>query len=297
MSEHEQQSNDHYHTNQYVRNLQKEYYQQNNTNTRCQMPVYCDTNYPIIQKSNKSKYIWSSVKWVGGFFLIYITTLVFIVFAVAFIYGMILALVNHPISIVTQVFDNKNFIEAIISITALILMFIYISYILLYKQCIKVEKIYKKPEINTLITSSGLTFLISLGVRLLAIFPLYFLMMLMRNYLSIDEILNAISIEKQNYLPSIISSVLCAPIYEEIVFRYGLQKNLDKIYPKSSVLLTSIIFSAAHLNPASFVPILIMSLYMGYIYKKTDNLLYPTAIHMVFNITAIIAQYIISVLF
>lgn len=297
MHEQKYQSNNRCHTTQYVCNEQRRYCQQNNANTRNQTPVHCGTNYSIIQKSNKSKHIWSSVKWVGGFFLAYITTLVFIVFVVAFIYGIILALVNHPFSIVTQIFDNKNFIEAIIAITALILMFIYISYILLYKQCIKGEEIYKKPEINTLITSSGLTFLISLLIRLLAIFLVYFLIVSMKNYLSTEEILNAIPIEKPNYLPSIISSVLCAPIYEEIVFRYGLQKNLDKIYPKSSVLLTSIVFSAAHLNPTSFVPILIMSLYMGYIYKKTDNLLYPTAIHMVFNITAIIAQYIISVLF
>ncbi len=274
--------------------------QEQNINNRNYVEKYYENKKENIQ--NNSDSLIHALLWCGGFFAYYMIIVLLVTVIIFSLIGITMGLNGIATEQIFTYLDNDfdGIINVIIAISALLLLFSYVSYVLLYKQYMKGEKIYKKPEADSLAKSTCLTFLVSFFVRFVGICGVYILISLMKKYMTVEDINNInniVSTERMSLTVSTISSVLCAPIYEEIVFRYGAQKNLDKIYPKASVILTSFIFAAMHLNISSFVPIMILSVYMGHLYKKTDNLLYPTLIHMAFNITGVLAQYTISVLF
>ena len=78
-------------------------------------------------------------------------------------------------------------------------------------------------------------------------------------------------------------------IIEEFFFRGVIQKGLcNKYGPKIGILSTSIFFSLIHLNPITFPALLILALVGGYIYYKTNNLIYPILMHFFNNLLFIL---------
>ncbi len=79
-------------------------------------------------------------------------------------------------------------------------------------------------------------------------------------------------------------------IAEEIVFRGIVQKSLIARYgPISGIGLTALIFAAMHLNPWSFVPLLIAGAFFGYAAYRTGTLWASSLAHFGNNLIAIIA--------
>jgi len=54
-------------------------------------------------------------------------------------------------------------------------------------------------------------------------------------------------------------------------------------YPKLAWWATSIVFAAIHLNLTIFLPLLLLSLLLVWLYEQTDNLLAPLTAHALFN--------------
>ncbi len=76
---------------------------------------------------------------------------------------------------------------------------------------------------------------------------------------------------------------------EELLFRGLIQKNLCVKYGNTKgVLITAILFSIIHFNPSAVISILIVSLMFGYIYLKTDNLVYSIILHFCNNFINVI---------
>jgi len=82
---------------------------------------------------------------------------------------------------------------------------------------------------------------------------------------------------------------LVGPICEEVVFRGFLHQALRKrlkILP--GILLSSAIFSFAHLNPLAFIPILLVGIVLAYVFERTHSLVPCIAIHVLNNGVALL---------
>lgn len=86
-----------------------------------------------------------------------------------------------------------------------------------------------------------------------------------------------------------IMSCLFAPIFEEIIFRFGLYKKLNsKLNVFISILVTSIVFAVIHIyNVDGFIILLGISLIWHYSFYKTNNLIYPILLHFFHNLYAL----------
>lgn len=137
----------------------------------------------------------------------------------------------------------------------------------------------KKIDLNFLIRMITLSFVL----RILIEQTIYFL--------PIDKTISNIPMNFWTLVFEIITTCLFAPIFEEIIFRFGLYGYLNKKIKSKVIvmLLTSIIFSAIHFYGIDgFTILLIISLIWNYSYFKTDNLIYPIIMHLIHNIYAMI---------
>jgi uncharacterized protein len=80
-------------------------------------------------------------------------------------------------------------------------------------------------------------------------------------------------------------AVAVAPWAEEVLFRglfYPVLKQ--RVRPWVAVGATSVLFAVIHLNAMTFVPLLVFSLVLTWLYDSTENLLAPVTAHAVFNL-------------
>ena len=79
-------------------------------------------------------------------------------------------------------------------------------------------------------------------------------------------------------------AVLLAPLAEEILFRGIFYTAIKQVgLPRVALWGSSITFAVIHLSAAIFLPLVVLSLLLVWLYEKTDNLLAPITAHAVFN--------------
>ena len=86
-----------------------------------------------------------------------------------------------------------------------------------------------------------------------------------------------------------ITTCIFAPIFEEIIFRFGIYKKINKkLNIILTMIITSVIFAIIHFYNIDGSIILIgISLVWNYSFYKTDNLIYPILLHFFHNIYAL----------
>lgn len=109
---------------------------------------------------------------------------------------------------------------------------------------------------------------------------------------NLNNIINFTDMFKLSSLPlftQIISSGICGPIIEELIFR-GIIYNKLKTFNKSivAIILTSLIFSVVHLNIVECIYTFGVSFILIYLYEKYKTLKAPIIMHMSLNITIIL---------
>lgn len=84
-----------------------------------------------------------------------------------------------------------------------------------------------------------------------------------------------------NPVVMIITAVIMAPIFEEIIFRGIIQKGLINkgVKPWTAILFASIVFGLVHGNPWQFVGAVLLGTVLGLVYYKTKSLLLPMLLH------------------
>lgn len=86
-------------------------------------------------------------------------------------------------------------------------------------------------------------------------------------------------------IPSFISVVIIAPVFEEVLCRgiilEGLLKN--KLKPQHAILWSALIFAVMHLNPWQGVYAFIIGCLMGWVYYKTRSLWTTILVHFINN--------------
>lgn len=84
-----------------------------------------------------------------------------------------------------------------------------------------------------------------------------------------------------------ITTVLLAPLIEEIIFRLTLM-NKTLFHPWISILFSSFLFALIHVVSARdfifIIPYMAMGIPLGYSYYKTQNICYPIGIHLLQNL-------------
>ena len=90
-----------------------------------------------------------------------------------------------------------------------------------------------------------------------------------------------------------IAAAIVAPLVEEIFFRGFLFQGFRQRYGwVPALLLSSAIFSAAHLDPASLIPTFVLGLILSYVYHRTNSLWLGIIIHFLNNATATLLIYL-----
>ena len=122
------------------------------------------------------------------------------------------------------------------------------------------------------------------------IFALSFLSKFILNEYSEQEMV--IELKKniyKNFLTNFFVILIIAPIFEEIVFRGLFYKALKNFTPLiQASLISSIVFALIHKNILSFTILFTLSLFLTWIYERTNSILYPILAHSLFNLTTII---------
>lgn len=80
-----------------------------------------------------------------------------------------------------------------------------------------------------------------------------------------------------------IFTVLCAPVYEEYIFRKLIVDRTVKYGQGVAVLLSGLLFGLFHGNLNQFVYAFTLGLFFAFIYVKTGKLKYTIGIHMIVN--------------
>ncbi|KAL5813127.1 hypothetical protein ACOSQ3_028077 [Xanthoceras sorbifolium] len=77
---------------------------------------------------------------------------------------------------------------------------------------------------------------------------------------------------------------VCAPIWEEIVFRGFLLPSLTKYMPVwCSIFVSSVAFSLAHFNMQRMLPLVFLGMVMGAVFARSRNLLSSILLHSLWN--------------
>ncbi len=87
----------------------------------------------------------------------------------------------------------------------------------------------------------------------------------------------------------ILTTVLVAPLVEEMLFRGYLQKVLEESWEDitKAILVTSLFFALVHLNPYWIVQIYLMGLVLGYLAWRTNSIIPGIILHGLNNAFAV----------
>lgn len=77
--------------------------------------------------------------------------------------------------------------------------------------------------------------------------------------------------------------VLCAPVFEELIFRKLLIDRTVKYGEKTAILFSGIFFGLFHGNLNQFAYAFVLGIFFGFIYVKTGKILYTICMHMIVN--------------
>ena len=86
-----------------------------------------------------------------------------------------------------------------------------------------------------------------------------------------------------------------APLVEEIFFRGFLFQGFRARYGwVPGLLLSSVIFAIAHLDPASLIPTFILGCLLAYLYQRSNSVWPGVILHMLVNTVGLVSVYFIT---
>lgn len=95
------------------------------------------------------------------------------------------------------------------------------------------------------------------------------------------------TLENSPLLPTLLYVVIIGPLLEELIFRKTLISKLRPFGYKTSILVSSVLFGAYHLNLEQFFYAAFIGIIFGAIYYKSNNIVYTYVIHACFNLSSV----------
>lgn len=176
---------------------------------------------------------------------------------------------------------TEEYIEKLnIYINSKTLIIIFLSMIIFIPIFYKIYKKYKK-ENNFKFKNMFIPIAFGISISLIYNITLY----------NLNNLLNFTNIFELSKLPIIvqlISSGICGPILEELVFRgivYNKLKSFNK--PMTAIILTSLIFGLIHSNIINAIYAFGVSFILIYLYEKYKTIKAPILMHIFLNVTII----------
>lgn len=91
---------------------------------------------------------------------------------------------------------------------------------------------------------------------------------------------------------SLMAGALMPAVAEELLFRGLVQRSFEQwLRPAFAILLSAFLFAALHLRPVTFIPLLFLGLFLGYLVRRTGSVQPAILGHLIFNASAILALY------
>lgn len=96
------------------------------------------------------------------------------------------------------------------------------------------------------------------------------------------------------YIFSLIMIALMPAVFEEILFRGGMQNMFTRWWksPWAAIIVTSILFSAIHGSWYGFLPRIGLGIILGAVFAYTHNIWYNIALHFINNATVVTIMYL-----
>jgi uncharacterized protein len=93
----------------------------------------------------------------------------------------------------------------------------------------------------------------------------------------------------------LLTAAVAAPLFEEYLFRGFLMPSLTRYFSQSEAIVVSgIIFAAAHLSLSELLPLAVLGIILGYIYHRTGNLLASMLLHSLWNGGSMLTLYLLA---
>lgn len=81
-------------------------------------------------------------------------------------------------------------------------------------------------------------------------------------------------------------------VTEELMFRGLIQRNLERVLtPVGGMMVTSVIFAGYHLNPFSFIPLVAIGMYLGFLAMRSGSIWMSMIGHFANNAVAVLSLY------
>lgn len=154
--------------------------------------------------------------------------------------------------------------------------------------------IFKQPSELKKVEFSKVIFAFSFGLmfNLITSYILDFFWGLLPSSLieSAEQATDMLNSETYHWAFRLLAIGIATPIGEEIIFRHGFCRTLAKGNVLMGILLSSLIFGAAHGNLIQGVYTFAMGIFCCIMLLNTDNLWYPILVHMGLNSSSVIAS-------
>lgn len=197
------------------------------------------------------------------------------VIIISFIGGIIASVKEIPVEEMTA---TSNVIATIVSEIIILIVFL----IIYRKKLFEDTKAINKKQIILIVVSSIL--LISINSVITNLFEL--LNVSMNNQETIVKLLEKFEI------PTTILAVICAPIIEELVFRYSLGTACKK--DKVFVIISGLLFGFAHGVGIASILYIYIGVSLAIIYLKSNkNIMVPITVHFLNNLFSVVLTLIL----
>ncbi|AFZ45709.1 Abortive infection protein [Halothece sp. PCC 7418] len=91
------------------------------------------------------------------------------------------------------------------------------------------------------------------------------------------------------------TAAIAAPIFEEIIFRGFLLPSLTRYIPVwSAIVLSSLLFSIAHLSLSEVLPLTALGLVLGVVYTRSRNILASMVVHSLWNSGTLLSLFVLG---
>ncbi|WP_071187489.1 CPBP family glutamic-type intramembrane protease [Trichormus sp. NMC-1] len=88
---------------------------------------------------------------------------------------------------------------------------------------------------------------------------------------------------------------IAAPLFEELLFRGFLLPSLTRYIPVwGSILLSSLLFAAAHLSLSEILPLTALGMVLGVVYTRSRNLFAPMLLHSLWNSGTLLSLFLLG---
>ena len=179
----------------------------------------------------------------------------------------------------------------------------FISLVLAFSSLLYIPVIYyalKKSRINILsnfdfpgLKLCCLLILFAISVRILSlplIDPVIFTSSFLNNQLEYSFFKPLVM--DTNFIIKLINGILLAPVLEEIFFRgILLQQFLKQYSPWKAILLSSLIFTFAHLRYIDVGYLMVSGIAFGYVFYKTNSVVASMIVHSSGNLLWLVTKY------